>query len=78
VPLIVHESTAIHTTTRLRVTMFVLLGKDCGTSERTCPTPSSVACVPGPLCAEAQADAKSFVEIPAIAEIDDAADCMDR
>ena len=30
--------------------------------------------MPGPLCAEAQADAKSFVEIPVIAEIDDAGD----
>jgi hypothetical protein len=29
--------------------------------------------VPASLCADAQADAKSFVEIPAIAEIDDAA-----
>ncbi|HEY9462036.1 MAG TPA: hypothetical protein VIR54_03045 [Vicinamibacterales bacterium] len=31
--------------------------------------------MPAPLCADAQADAKSFVEIPAIAEIDDAAGC---
>jgi hypothetical protein len=32
--------------------------------------------VPGPLCAQPQADAKSFVEILAIAEIDDGGDCV--
>jgi hypothetical protein len=36
------------------------------------------ACVPAPLCADAYADAKSFVEIPAIAEIDDAIERGDR
>ena len=49
--------------TRLRVTICVLLAIEAS---------SVAACVPGPLCADAQADAKSFVEIPAIAEIDDA------
>jgi hypothetical protein len=45
--------------------MVLLLGKSA---------PSGGAGEPGPLCAEAQADAKSFVEIPVIAEIDDARD----
>jgi hypothetical protein len=65
----VNESAVIHTTTRLRVTICVLLGIDAS---------SVAACVPGPLCADAQPDAKSFVEIPTIAEIDDARDGIGR
>jgi|RhiMethySRZTD1v2_1073278.scaffolds.fasta_scaffold24957_5 hypothetical protein len=43
--------------------MIALLGSDC--------IGHRALYVPAPLCADAQADAKSFVEIPAIAEIDD-------
>jgi hypothetical protein len=64
----VNESAVIHTTTRLRVTICVLLGIEA----------SSVAARARPLCADAQADAKSFVEIPAIGEIDDARDGIGR
>jgi hypothetical protein len=48
----------------------------CFSSEGTAS--SLAVCGPAPLCTDAQADDKSFVEMPAIAAIDDAGDRKDR